>query len=90
MTTEMTLIDLYSPTTLELREAKKKELTELNSEAQKALEVEIIDNKTKDIVHNEQMKLRNARVEIEKARKDFTKNLDEQKKEAINIERDLV
>ena len=90
MTTTIQLIDLYSPTTLELREAKKQELLTLAEEAKKVLEVEIIDNKTKEIVHAEQMKLRAARVEIEKARKDFTKNLDEQKAGAITIERELV
>ncbi|MGP1582937.1 MAG: hypothetical protein ACTTH6_01765 [Candidatus Altimarinota bacterium] len=90
MTTTIQLIDLYNPTTLELREAKKQELLTLAEEAKKVLEVEIIDNKTKDIVHAEQMKLRNARVEIEKARKDFTKNLDEQKAGAITIERELI
>lgn len=90
MTTDIQLIDLYNPTTLELREAKKQELLTLAEEAKKALDIEIIDNKTKDIVHAEQMKLRNARVEIEKARKDFTKNLDEQKAGAITIERELI
>lgn len=90
MTTTIQLINLYNPTTLELREAKKQELLTLAEEAKKVLEVEIIDNKTKDIVHAEQMKLRNARVEIEKARKDFTKNLDEQKAGAITIERELI
>lgn len=90
MTTTIQLIDLYNPTTLELREAKKQELLTLAEEAKKVLEIEITDNKTKDIVHAEQMKLRNARVEIEKARKDFTKNLDEQKAGAITIERELI
>lgn len=90
MTTEIQLIDLYNPTTLELREAKKQELLALAEEAKKALETEITDNKTKEIVHAEQMKLRAARVEIEKARKDFTKNLDEQKAGAITIERELI
>lgn len=90
MTTTIQLIDLYNPTTLELREAKKQELLILAEEAKKVLEVEIIDNKTKEIVHAEQMKLRAARVEIEKARKDFTKNLDEQKAGAITIERELI
>ncbi len=88
--TEIKLIDLYSPTTLELREAKKQELTTLVEEAKNVLEIEIVDNKTKEQVHEQHMKLRNARVEIEKARKDFTKKLDDQKKEAINIEKELI
>lgn len=87
---EIALTGLYNPSTLDLRENKKKELKTLNEEAKKALEVEIVDNKTKEIVHAEQMKLKNARIEIEEARKDFTRSLDEQKTSAIAIERELI
>ncbi|MDO4874160.1 MAG: hypothetical protein Q4A35_03080 [Candidatus Gracilibacteria bacterium] len=88
--TTIQLVDIYSPTTLELREKKKQELHELDIEAKKVLEIEIVDNKTREIIHEQQMKLRNARVEIEKGRKEFTQTLDEQKKAATTIEKELI
>jgi uncharacterized protein YecA (UPF0149 family) len=74
------LIKLYEPTSTDLKEAKAKELSTLADEAKQALYITITDKKTYETVHTEQMKLRNARVEIEKARKDFTVELDEKKK----------
>lgn len=84
------LVKLYEPTSIELKQAKQKELESLASESQAALSIEITDKKSRELVHEHQMKLRDVRVDIEKARKDFTAWIDEQKKAAITIERDLI
>ena len=84
------LVKLYEPTSIELKEAKQKELTALAEESKKVLTTDIVDKKTYDIIHDEQMKLRRIRIDIEKSREDFTAELDAKKKAATTIEKELL
>lgn len=89
-TQELNLIPIYEPTALALRADMEKTLDALALEADKALAISIIDTKTYKRVHEQQMILREKRIEIEKARKYFTEVKQKEVKDAIQIEKDLV
>jgi len=85
----MTIV-LYDPESRDLRLEKEKELKNLAESSQEALSVAITDKKTYEQVHNQQMILRDARIDIEKSRKDFTEDMQKRVKDAIKIEKELI
>jgi len=89
-TEDTELIPFYEPDAVKLRETKEKELQILAEKAKKLCELDIVDNKTYDLVHKQQMVLREARINIEKWRKSFTEKMQKQVKDAIQIEKDLI
>lgn len=90
MTTENQVLDISTVyTTTQLKEAKKAQLQTLADKAQTARSTPITDKASFKLVHETQIALRDERIAIEKGRKDFTASLDERKKAAIEIEREL-
>lgn len=87
---ETNLIPLYEPTALSLRADMEHTLDILAQESDKIIAIDIIDTKTYKQVHEQQMILREKRIEIEKARKSFTEVKQKEVKDAIGIEKDLV
>lgn len=69
---------------------KKAELITLADEAKKALSVEIIDTKSYEVVHKAQMKLKDARVNIEKTGKAMREDAVAFQKKVIEVEKDLI
>lgn len=69
---------------------KKAELITLADEAKKALSVEIVDKKTYEQVHQAQMILRDARVNIEKTGKTMREDAVAYQKKVIEVEKDLI
>lgn len=90
MTTGNQVLDISTVyTTTQLKEAKKAQLQTLADKAQTAKDTPITDKTSYRLVHETQIALRDERIAIEKGRKEFTANLDERKKSAIEIEREL-
>jgi len=89
-TTEITEIKIFSVE--ELREAKMQEFENLAKEYKDLASewFKIVDMKTYDVVKAWQIALRDKRTSIEESRLEFTRVLDKQKKEAIEIEKSLV
>ncbi len=87
---ETNLIPLYEPTALTLRADMEQALNTLAHESDKIIAIDIVDTKTYKQVHEQQMILRDKRIEIEKARKSFTEVKQKEVKDAILIEKDLV
>ena len=89
-TTELTEIKIFSVE--ELREAKMQEFEALAKEYEWLAwaSFQIVDMKTYDAVKAWQIALRDKRIAIEESRLEFTRVLDQQKKEAIGIEKALV
>lgn len=90
MNTEIDLVPIYEPSALELRAAKEKELYALRDEATPLLAIEIKNKKDRAVIHDMEMKLKAARLEIEKGRKTFTESMQKKVKEAQGIEKQLV
>lgn len=86
--TEVAELELFS-----VNELREKELSRLDLVAQKAktaLDIEIVDKKTYEIVNDAQMECRNNRTRISKGRLMFTESLTKQTKDAIQCEKDLI
>jgi hypothetical protein len=81
---------IYEPTALLLRADMEKDLKKLSEESQILCDMKIVDAKTYKQVHEQQMILRDKRIEIEKARKAFTELKQKEVKDAIQIEKDLI
>lgn len=84
------IIDVTSVFTAEQMFLQEKErLEKLVTQSKPAVGIDIVDQKVYRALHDIQMQVRNERITIEKARKDFTSTLDERKKFAIDREREL-
>lgn len=82
------IIDITSIFTSEkFFEDEKLRIEKLATKAKTALDTPITDANSYRINHEAQMELRDERIKWEKARKEFTANLDEKKKFAIDRER---
>lgn len=95
MTTEQTKVtkvvdisNIYNTNIMKLE--KENELKKAAEEAKKIQALPIVDKKTYETAHDMQMKLLKLRTGISKDRKDFTEHLDEKKKAAIDIEKELI
>lgn len=84
------IIDVTSVFTAEQMFLQEKErLGKIALQAKEVTNIQIVDKKTYETVHSLQMQVRDERIKVEKARKDFTSTLDERKKFAIDREREL-
>lgn len=80
------------PETLNIDEfnPKKAELVTLADSAKKALSVEIVDSKSYEEVHQAQMTLRDARINIEKTWKGMRENALAFQRKVIEVEKELI
>lgn len=74
----------------ELREQELAKLDLVALKAKTALDIEIVDKKTYEAVHEAQMECRNNRTRISKGRLLFTEILTQQTKDAIKIEKEMI
>jgi hypothetical protein len=86
--TEIAELELFSVNELREKELSRLDLVALK--AKTALDIDIVDKKTYDIVHDAQMECRNNRTRISKGRLMFTESLTKQTKDAIQCEKDLI
>lgn len=88
--TTKALWSLQNKTALLLLEEKRQELTELAKESE-WLAINWVEDKSGfQIVHAQEQKLIKARTYIEKTRKEYTAQFDIRKKEAIELEKELL
>lgn len=73
-----------------MRDDENARLAKIGEDAKKLLVIPITDKKGYEAVHAMQMKIAKERIEIQKSRLAFTAPLDEQKKYAIDVEKELL
>ena len=77
-------------TVSELRENEVARLDLVATKAKTALDIEIVDKKTYEIVHEAQMECQKNRTRLSKGRLAFTEILTIQTKDAIRVEKELI
>lgn len=80
---ETNLVPIYEPTALTLRSDMEKSLDILAQESDIVIAIDIVDTKTRKKIHEQQMILRNKRIDIENACESFNETKKKEVKAAV-------